>query len=176
MGVIHGDLHAKNVLVRGNDAILIDFEKVELSAPVMRDMACLEGGLFVDGFVGDSRDPMEILASVDRLYQPDHLLGSRISPCHPTDESAWFFDCVVQIRMHASQFELNQPDQCGQYALLLASEMIRKACNKQDFDANLPISDKKSLIREEQTRAMAWVLAERILTRLPNSLTQKKLA
>lgn len=167
MGVIHGDLHANNVLVRGGEAILIDFEKVQSQAPVLRDMACLEGGLLVSGFVGDTRSPMDILASIDRLYESAQLLGERISPCHPIEESAWFFDCILQIRMHALQFE-REP---GQYALLLASEFIRKACNSRNFDDEHDRGEEKPGMREEQTRAIAWVLAERILTRLPVALT-----
>lgn len=176
IGVIHGDLHATNVLVRGGDAILIDFEKVQKSAPLLRDVACLEGGLFVDGFVGDRRDPRSILASVECLYERELLLGGRVSPCHPIDGSAWFFDCVMQIRMQARQIELVP----GQYALVLASELMRKACKFHDFDADLngavggpstglgTRSARASVerVRMEDTRAMAYVLAERILSGL----------
>lgn len=179
-GVIHGDLHATNVLVRGGDAILIDFEKVCENAPLLRDLACLEGGLFVDGFVGDGRKPQEILTSIDPLYECEQLLNGYIDPCHPIDGSAWFFDCVIQIRMYARQLERAE----GQYALMLASELMRKACNDHDFDKDgrpedgsrgnpeaLPPGVGKQ-IRMEQTRAMAYVLAERILTRLPGRLTR----
>ena len=184
MGVIHGDLHATNVLARGGDAILIDFEKVEAHAPVLRDLACLEGGLFVDGFVGDRRDPASILASVECLYAPAQLLLGRVTSCHPIDGSAWFFDCAMQIRMHARQFELAP----GQYALALAAELVRKACNDNNFDADLKpaaggpgtgsgtnpnASASAERIRMEQTRAMAYLLAERILTGMSASLTRK---
>ena len=169
VGVIHGDLHATNVLVRGGDAILIDFEKVEPQGPVLRDLACLEGGLFVDGFVGDRRDPASILASVRCLYTSDLLRGDeRITPCPPDDGSAWFFDCITQIRMQARQFDRAH----NQYPLLLASELLRKACNKNDFeeDQRRQINPKEQgrtkRINMEQTRAMAYVVAEWILTGL----------
>ena len=55
VGVVHGDLHALNVLVRGGDAIVIDFEKLEIQLPLLLDLASLEAGLFVDGFIGDRR-------------------------------------------------------------------------------------------------------------------------
>jgi len=177
VGVIHGDLHATNVLVRGGDAILIDFEMVEEKAPLLRDLACLEGGIFIDGFVGDQRKPKTILDSVRCLYEPELLLDGHVRPCHPIDGSAWFFDCVMQIRMQARQIERSD----HQYALVLASELMKKACNKHDFDAAK--SEKASgfgdrtkghrklranavPIRTEQTRAMAYVLAEWILTGL----------
>jgi hypothetical protein len=183
VGVIHGDLHATNVLVRGGDAILIDFEKVNTSAPLLRDLACLEGGLFVDGFVGEYRKPRAILASVERLYARELLHDGRVSPCHPLDGSAWFFDCVMQIRMQARQIELGP----GQYALVLASELMRKACNPANFDAEpsgaasppvtspSTLSDRKSAgrVRMEQTRAMAYVLAERILSGLSDHVDQE---
>jgi hypothetical protein len=172
VGVIHGDLHATNVLVRGGDAILIDFEKVESQGPVLRDLACLEGGLFVDGFVGDERDPGSILASVRCLYTSDLLRGDeRITPCPPDDGSAWFFDCIMQIRMQAREFDCTH----HQYALLLASELIRKACNDNDFDKDQsPQRTPKEQTRPkrismEQTRAMAYLLAEWILTGLSSA-------
>lgn len=164
MGVIHGDLHATNVMVRGDDAILIDFEKVQTHAPVLRDLACLEGGLFVDGFVGDRRDPASILASVKRLFAPKLLCNGRVKSCHPIDGSTWFFDCVMQIRMQARQHELKS----GQYALVLASELMHKACNARNFDTDNRSGAEEHCIRKEQTRAMAYVLAEWILVGLPN--------
>lgn len=166
MGVIHGDLHATNVLVRGGDAILIDFEKVETAAPVLRDLACLEGGLFVDGFIKDRRDPTAIIASIECLYGRNQMPGDRVNPCHPMDGSAWFFDCVMQIRMQARQIE---PDPT-QYALVLASELLHKACNSHNFDEDLNGTGGGSAtgpgVRMEQTRAMAYLLAERILVGL----------
>lgn len=164
MGVIHGDLHATNVMVRGDDAILIDFEKVQIQAPVLRDLACLEAGLFVDGFVGDRRDPESVLASVKCLFAPELLLNGRVAPCHPIDGSAWFFDCVMQIRMQAHQHELKS----GQYALVLASELMRKACNDHNFDTDNRGRAEERRIRMEQTRAMAFVPAEWIIVGLSN--------
>lgn len=169
IGVIHGDLHATNVMVRGDDAILIDFERVQIQAPVLRDLACLEGGLFVDGFVGDRRDPAAILASVKCLFASELLFNGRVAPCHPIDGSSWFFDCVRQIRMQARQHELKP----GQYALVLASELMRKACNDRNFDADNKFSAEKPEVTMEQTRAMAYVLAEWILVGLSNVADRK---
>lgn len=155
VGVVHGDLHATNVLVRGNDAIVIDFEKVESRAPLLWDMASLEGGLFVDGFIGDRRSGPDVLKSVECLYQAPALEGD-IVPCHPSDGSAWFFDCVRQIRMRAGQIELAP----HQYALALAVALVRKACNEDDFR-----EDKTGApgLSREDVRALAYVLSERLL-------------
>ena len=54
VGFIHGDLHALNVLVRGGDAIVIDFEKVDNDMPLLLDLASLEAGLFVEGFIDET--------------------------------------------------------------------------------------------------------------------------
>lgn len=157
VGVVHGDLHATNVLVRGNDAILIDFEKVGTRAPLLWDMASLEGGLFVDGFVGDRRTGGDLLKSVECLYEAAAFDGN-VVPCHPGDGSAWFFDCVRQIRMQARQVELAP----RQYALALAVALARKACNKEDFCKDKTGALTSSLSPED-VRALAYLLSERIL-------------
>lgn len=166
VGVVHGDLHATNVLVRGNDAIIIDFEKVETGAPVLRDMASLEAGLFVDGFVGDARTGMVLLKSVECLYEPAAFDGNvvpcdgNVVPCHPSDGSAWFFDCVRQIRMQAKQLELAP----RQYAVALAVALARKACNKEDFRNDKTCAPTPSCpLSREDMRALAYVLSERVL-------------
>jgi Phosphotransferase enzyme family len=97
VGTIHGDLHATNVLVRMNDAVIIDLERIAAGQPLLLDAASLEGGLFVDGFVGDRRSAKEVLASILPLYttaalkQDDHY-------CDPASGSAWFVDSVRQAR------------------------------------------------------------------------------
>ena len=167
VGVVHGDLHATNVLVRGNDAIIIDFEKVGLRKPLLTDLASLEGGLFVDGFIGDRRSGAQLLASLDCLYDVSAFLGE-VSPCHPSDPSTWFYDCVRQIRMQAKQIELRPL----QYAWTLAVSLARKACNEEDFRAederDQPVVPKVPLSRED-VRALAYVLAERIMRGIENA-------
>lgn len=158
-GSIHGDLHALNVLVRGGDAIVIDFEKAEDRAPLLRDLAALESGLFVDGFIGVSRSGTDLLRSVDCLYTGTALLNGRFDLCHPSDGSAWFFDCVRQIRMHAPQIE-RAP---GQYALSLAVEFAKKACKDDDFTGHRAL---RGELTGEDVRACAYILAQRILTEL----------
>lgn len=128
VGMVHGDLHATNVLVRGNDAVVIDLERVDGSAPLLYDAASLEAGLFVDGFIKDPRSAKAILDSVARLYEVD-AFEKEDHHCDPSDPSAWFMDCVRQIRMQAKQMELAKL----QYALMLGAVFIKKACNSDDF-------------------------------------------
>lgn len=158
-GFVHGDLHALNVMVRGGDAIVIDFEKAEEGVPLLRDLASLESGLFVDGFIGDRRTGHELLRSLDCLYSKEALLCGRFELCHPSDGSAWFFDCARQIRMHAPQIERGD----GQYALTLAAEFAKKACKDDDFAGNDPPVGR---LTGEDVRACAYILAQNILTQL----------
>jgi hypothetical protein len=159
VGVIHGDLHATNVLVRMNDAVIIDLERIATGQPLLLDAASLEGGLFVDGFVGDRRSAKEVLTSIQPLYttaaleQDDHY-------CDPANRSAWFVDSVRQIRMQARQME-RRPHQ---YGWTLAAVLLKKACNldalPEDGDAGALGSAK---LTREDVRAMAFVLAEKII-------------
>lgn len=161
-GVVHGDLHATNVLVRLNDAVIIDLERIELSMPLLFDAASLEGGLFIDGFINDRRNGAELLASLDSLYTASALDGDDHF-CLPHEGSAWFTDNVRQIRMQATQMELAPK----QYGLVLAVVLLKKACNSEDFrdlerDRNL----NPTPLTRQAVRALAYVLAERILLRL----------
>jgi hypothetical protein len=154
-GPVHGDLHATNVLVRSADSIVIDFEKVEFRWPLVFDAASLEGGLLVDGFVNDDRRVPDIILSVVQLYEDGVKLERQLSrdsrdvACHPKDASAWFYDCVHQIRLHARHMQRHP----GQYATALALALIRKACNRHAFEG-----------KKAELRAAAFFLAEKILT------------
>lgn len=152
-GPAHGDLHATNVLVRGGDAIIIDFEKMENEFPMLYDPASLEGGLLVDGFGRDPRstkNPKALLASISDLYTLDVLKGFA-APCHAADPSSWFYDCIAQIRAASRHAERST----GQYALVLALCLIRKGCNPQQFNR-----------ARENLRAISFVIGQRILTQI----------
>ncbi len=160
VGVVHGDLHALNVLVRNGDAIVIDFEKVADDVPLLLDLASLEAGLFVDGFVGARRTARDLLKSIKSLYEIDALVQHKFNPCDPSDGSAWYFDCVRQVRLQARQIELSS----SQYAFALAIELAKKACNRRNFDCVTERSGQ--VLTAERVRALAYVLAERILLKL----------
>ena len=159
VGMVHGDLHSLNVLVRGGDAIVIDFEKVDNGKPLLLDLASLEAGLFVDGFIGDRRTRPDLLKSIESLFEMNVLLEHYPSPCDPSNESAWFFDCVRQIRMQARQIELME----DQYALTLAVELAKKACKINLVSSTLHT---KEGLNVDDVRAIAYVLAQRILVKL----------
>ncbi|HUX82159.1 MAG TPA: phosphotransferase [Halothiobacillus sp.] len=169
MGVIHNDLHATNVLVRANDAIIIDFEKLKDSGPLLLDVASLEAGLFVDGFIGDNRDPLKLLASIDSMYTLK-ALDWKFPKFNVSDKSAWFFESTRLIRMHAREMERAN----RQYALVLAAVLLKKSCNKEDFDELDKVSKSAKVITREQARALAYVLAEKIILSLTESAVSKE--
>ena len=163
IGVVHGDLHPLNVLVRGGDAIVIDFEKVVRKDPLLVDYASVEAGLLVSGFIGDHRNAKELLNSIESLYENDALTKHQFNRCDPSDGSAWFFDCVRQVRMQARQIEQAK----AQYAYVLAMVLAKKACNETNFDNETTPAEQG--LTAEQARALAYVLAERVLLKLSNS-------
>ena len=160
-GPAHGDLHATNVLVRGGDAIIIDFEKMMDEFPMLYDPASLEGGLLVESFGRDPRcekDPGGLLNSILSLYTLD-VLNNFVVPCHATNPSSWFYDCVGQIRTLARHAELCD----GQYALVLAVCLIRKGCNSHVFP----------LAAHETLRAISFILGQKILTQIDQKVTHQ---
>jgi hypothetical protein len=161
-GMVHGDLHATNVLVRMNDAVIIDLERIHPSMPLLFDAASLEAGLFVDGFIKDRRSAKDILASVSSLYEIQ-AFEREDHHCDPSDGSAWFMECVRQIRMQAKQMERSE----WQYAWMLGVVFIKKACNKDDFSENHrvtfaspPTCDEGA---REAARTLAYVIGEKII-------------
>jgi hypothetical protein len=159
VGVIHGDLHATNVLVRMNDAVIIDLERIAIGKPLLLDAASLEGGLFIDGFVGDRRTVDEVLESIAKQYTADAFLQDD-HYCDPANKSAWFVNSVRQIRMQARQMERRS----YQYGSTLAAVLLKKACNPEalweDGEENGATFEK---LTRENVRAMAFVLAEKIV-------------
>lgn len=139
---IHGDLHAKNVLIRSTDAVVIDFFKSKVG-PALYDPACMEAGLLADGFQGDKRNCTDWLNSIISLY--DKPLFDATTHCPPKDPSYWYFSCVRQIRLHARHLELAK----NQYAAALAFALLKKAS--------------KDLKKIDRYRAAAYFLAGRVL-------------
>ncbi len=158
-GVVHGDLHSLNVLVRGIDAILIDFEKVENNKPLLLDLASLEAGLFVDGFVNEHRSRKVVLESIEPLYELNSIVHHKKIENDLSDESAWFFDCIRQIRMQAREIEKTK----GQYALTLSVELAKKACKE---NLNIQNESNGKTLTVDDVRSLAYILSQRVLTNL----------
>lgn len=167
-GTVHGDLHATNVLVRMHDAVIIDLERIEQGWPLLFDMASLEAGLFIDGFIKDKRSPKAILASVTPLFKAQAFTHDD-HHCDPTDPSAWFFECARQIRMQAIQMERSQ----YQYAWVLAALFIKKACQEKNFAEGKRVTfgaaPRNEQVGREAIRQLAYVIGEKIVSSLTAS-------
>nr|WP_249815817.1 hypothetical protein [Bradyrhizobium sp. 142] len=143
---IHGDLHVDNVQVRGHEALVIDFYANQ-DGPLVWDIATLEASLLVDAFDNDELWSFdEWWSSIEQPYggKPlDMLLGHG----DPRDPHRWFHEAVRQIRHYAARVA-----PADQYGAALALALLNKAAK----DPNLKGP-------EDERRAAAYVLAERIL-------------
>jgi hypothetical protein len=146
-GVIHGDLHAENVQVRGPDAILIDFYSCK-SGLLLSDPAALEVSLAVRTPHERGFDPDAWMRTVDELFQKT-ALKTPPRTHNPTEPYAWLSSAVRQIRLHALAMELSS----GQYARVLAFYLYFAAT----MDANAEPA-------EEYRRAGAYYLADKLLS------------
>jgi hypothetical protein len=163
----HGDMHAKNVLVRHGDAILIDFEKSEANFPLTYDPASLEAGLLVEGFIEDLQKrrltPRGLVKLIEPLYARSALQGNGTTRCRRGDPAEWYYDAVNQIRTLSRDAE-NAP---GQYALTLALCLIRKGCNAHaNFGKGAP----------NTSRAIAFFFGQKILREWVKKTTPSKQA
>jgi len=148
VGIVHGDLHGRNVQTRAHDAILLDFYSTCPSQPLAFDPAYLE---ITTAFsheahyrIGDGW-----AATVDDLYQVEKLT---IPP--PPDIQAgasnWLRNIIRQIRV----FAIANIAGTGEYARVLAYVLLRHA-------TFLPKDDPHAA-----ERAHAYVVAERLISQL----------
>ena len=156
VGRTHGDLHAANVRIRANDAVVIDFYAHRDNQPLILDAATLEASLLVDGFGAapptkgriKKADLKAWFDSVHSLYKGE-VLPIDVSPKeNPKSKSFWFHSCVGQIRRQAREWAFTS----NQYAAALALALLVKAKK----DPNVPEP-------EATRRAAAYVFAERLL-------------
>ena len=79
----------------------------------------------------------------------------------------WYVESVRQIRMQARQME-RRP---RQYAWTLAAVLLKKACNSEALeDSEAPGPNIPVKLTREDLRAMAFVLAERIILALSGTV------
>jgi hypothetical protein len=148
LGPVHGDLHCANVMVRGTDAILIDFSSHEDDQLILLDAASLEASLLIDGFASYSDSIEKLLLSIKVLYGSD-LFDRTSLQANPGDPFYWFHTCIHQVRLHARQWEIS----ANQYAAVLAFALLKKASKDPTIEGP-----------EDERRACAYLLAEKILS------------
>lgn len=158
---VHGDLHAGNLLVRGNtsEVVLIDFGSVQSTAPLVSDPACLEVSLtFAGRTVPDSSWPETGSPKVDAKW----LRSVYKYPLEPSavqvtsGAGAWLGQSVRAIRSQARQHE---PEPTA-YAVAVAAYLIRYA----SYDDHGTLAD----------RALAYELACGLIEAVESELVGRK--
>lgn len=143
----HGDLHAENVQVRGEDAIIIDLARVALGPPGA-DPACLETWIAFE--LPPDAVPVDETAwlnTVRELYTLPLVNAPEVSGA--TAPGDWLRDSVLQVRRLA--LSKSAPID---YAITLALYMLRRAMYEPD--ARTPELDFKR-------RTWAWILGCQLL-------------
>jgi hypothetical protein len=155
----HGDLHAGNVMVRGKDAILIDFSAVK-NGPLTADPATLEVSLVFGTDENDKPDAFnEWKKAVDEFYDGVSIheppsLGTGPGPF------AWLCKAIREIRHVLLGCDCHQEEA----AEVLAAYLLRFARLPADKFRSKKLSE---LARKRQ--AYALVVAERIVNSIVSS-------
>lgn len=125
-GVVHKDLNARNILLRRNEAILIDFEKCE-PGPALLDLATLDVSISFDCFLSlpkeeQLRNWQQWVAYLDELYLAKNLTSL---PQHKQSYLPFSpqWQAIRQIRRWAYQERVASKE----YRLLVALELLRKS-------------------------------------------------
>lgn len=144
---IHADLHAENVRVRGDDAIIIDLARVTMGPP-SADPACLEVWIaFELPPPGVHVDESVWLSTVQELYAPPLVSAPEISgPPRPLN---WLRGSILQIRNLA--LAKSAPTD---YAITVALYLMRRAMFEPD-----PRAPEIDMTR----RTWAWILGCQLL-------------
>lgn len=145
---IHGDLHAENVRVRSDDAIIIDLARVTMGPP-SADPACLE--VWIAFQIPPSYvqvDEAAWLSTVRELYAMPRVLVAPAAKVGPAP-LAWLRHGILQTRQVA--LASSTP---ADYAITLALYMLRRAMFEPDPQA--PEIDCRR-------RTWAWILGCQLL-------------
>lgn len=144
---VHGDMHADNARVRGEDTIIIDLARVVLGPP-SADPACME--VWIAFQMPPSQygvDEGQWLATVKDLFAVRHVLTPPAA--QPDGSLPWLRDAVLQTR-HVALASSPGVD----YAITLALYLLRRAMFEPDADA--PQAD-------SARRTWAWILGCQLL-------------
>jgi|GEM_PF-2259272 len=163
MGPFHGDLNFRNVMVKGNDAIVIDFSTVESSGPLTADPATLEISLCFEASDKFAPPFSRWKKFIDEAYDPNNILKPLSHSEQVPSEFTWLRRAVREIRhvlvgCHCEREEIK---------VIIATYLMRIARLAPD---NYP---DKRLKLEFKYRAYALVIAERIIESLVKQKEQK---
>jgi hypothetical protein len=151
-GPYHGDLHFGNVMVKGDDAILIDFFSVKGSAPLTADPATLEISLCFK-FDKDEKVDFDTWKDfIDEAYDPIQLLKPLALSEHIPNEVSWLRRAIREIRHILRGCEC-----CDEEIQVMVATYLMRIARLADMDV---------LSTEFRCRAYALVVAERIINHL----------
>jgi hypothetical protein len=148
---IHGDMHANNVRVRKEDAIVIDFAHAT-RGPMCADLASLEVWLAFEWLNGQHFDRNAWQCRVEQAYRPSDLMQICWDPAD-TAMAHWLLPCLHEIRMQATHCTLG----ADEYLRVLAVYLLRHAT----FPA-----DRRSVDDDGFRRAYAYWLSNRLVMHL----------
>lgn len=148
-GLIHGDLHCGNIMMRGRDAILIDFASVR-RGPLVADPASLEVDLVCSSEC--SNDPYLWVELMERLYDPARL-ARLVPPALTPAPREWLWNAVRRVRAHALE---GMVDGVEAYRQALATYFYRRATFRAEGTGDDKVAD-------EFRRAYALVIAGKLL-------------
>lgn len=143
----HFDLHAENVRVRGDDAIIIDLARVTVGPP-STDPACMEVWIAFELPPPDvAVNESAWLSAVQQLYALSHINAPEV--LEEPSRMSWLRDSILQTRRLA--LAKSSPTD---YAITLALYLLRRAMFEPDRQA--PEQDFKR-------RTWAWILGCQLL-------------
>lgn len=99
VGPIHGDLNTRNVMVHGNDAVLIDFYSVKTPYPMTADPAALDISLsFEFEEKEDTPSFHEWQKFIDEAYAPEQILKPLGHSSDSSDKFHWLRRSLRELR------------------------------------------------------------------------------
>jgi hypothetical protein len=148
VGTVHGDLHARNIHTRAQDAIVLDFCNSSPSQPLALDAAYLE---VTSAFHSDTHG--DIGASWPSTVRELYRLECLLTPPRADFErrrSQWLRNLVRQVRLYA----LGNVESEREYAVIVAYILLRHATFAPPNDS------------EAAVRVQAYLAAERLIAEL----------
>ena len=130
IATIHGDLHPGNVMVRRQEAILIDFASVWESRPIIADLACLEvAACFTIAPEGTTKNAKEVIrlafskwkSELKALFACSCL--QQVPPLQEPGPNDWLWNLCRQTRSMAAQAQASN----AAYACALVIYLMRRA-------------------------------------------------
>lgn len=150
---MHGDMHAENVRVRNDDAIIIDLAKAGMG-PLCADIASLEVWLSFEVPSEPKKIPNreDWTVIVREMYSPQNV--ARPPNLATTDVGTdWLRACARQTRMFGGAIcECNT-----EYATAIAVHLLRRACYSRDE------GDALYLAEDAYRRALAYQLGSSLV-------------